>query len=330
MNASFVNSEGASQNIFNFNAAQNSAEKEQENVLNKSRETSAATVNRTGTLTNRGALDTTVTTALTARTSTGLLGSQRSASFVGGMGTQRRRLRPSPFFKPEQQPQRQSESWSNHGNSIGCGSIIYAHPPDSYVERMKKVPKVIQEQRYEGESDGYPNHRRDTDSDYRGLHGLASGNLYHKGINVPRGMNAPSRWSKKLMMKKERPISPIEFDFRGRRVTPKQSQNVSHELPGPRPKFIADDNIIKASKPRHYNPGQHSAYNSKVGVSDLNSPAVEKKSIPSTANAITGRNSVINMMTSVEDRRKSNGNVQIDELLGSSSTWGKGKKLKLQ
>ena len=56
-------------------------------MLNKSRETSAATVNRTGTLTNRGALDTTVTTALTARTSTGLLGSQRSASFVGGMGT---------------------------------------------------------------------------------------------------------------------------------------------------------------------------------------------------------------------------------------------------
>ena len=92
----------------------------------------------------------------------------------------------------------------------------------------------------------------DTESDYRNLAGLPQGNLFHNGKAVPRGMLAPSQWSKKNLG--NRPESPIEYDFRGRRVTSKESQNVSHELPGPRPKFINDDNIIKApsTKPREY------------------------------------------------------------------------------
>ena len=82
--------------------------------------------------------------------------------------------------------------------------------------------------------------------------------------------------NKLLGIHKSRPLSPIEYDFRGRRVSPKvqpKKIKTSHALPGPRKVFEAKT----AEKPRTstYTPGKYSSRQSKddppkVSVKELN------------------------------------------------------------
>ena len=68
-----------------------------------------------------------------------------------------------------------------------------------------------------------------------------------------RSILVPSMWSKK-----NRPTSPIEYDFRGRRVTPKKSVNSM-------PKKVPTGQRITCMGSSYYVPGKYA----KVSVKDL-------------------------------------------------------------
>jgi len=105
-----------------------------------------------------------------------------------------RRARPAPAWYKEPQPVQKSFEWMSHGNSIGNGSIIAVAPGTGEPKRF--VPYSVSKARklVATPSSGSRNKKHDPNT-------------------------ALANWGPP-----KRPISPIEYDFRGRRVSPNKRQ----------------------------------------------------------------------------------------------------------
>ena len=146
----------------------------------------------------------------------------------------------------------------NHGNSIGNGAIIAALPPDESPKKKKHNESSFNDYGYNKSSSILAPSTLGNNS----LQKNPNGDYVFKKAPVPRSILVPSSWSNK---KGFRPVSPIEYDFRGRRVTPKKAQ------PQTEVKKLAPNRVLGHTRngsmaSSTYTPGKYAA---KVSVKQL-------------------------------------------------------------
>ena len=151
-------------------------------------------------------------------------GSRTNSAVSGSTGSKRKTLKDKfkerPKYEPitiEPRPSQRADDWMTHGNSIGNGILITLGPVDpDELTLLRLKNKDFQANRAERQKLYFEQRRAEKQRQMDVM-------LRKKAMKQPPPALA-SFSSMSGKGRKQRPVSPIEYDFRGRRVTPKKEK----------------------------------------------------------------------------------------------------------